>query len=124
MSMSVLQLKDYSPPAQQPETAPPKTGSAEKLRKQPHQGFAATVAVGLALAGLYVGGRIFNARRARRVAPAVIRVASLSQPSIAVKPATEPPIPAPVNRAAKPKTRPPVWSIVNPRPGETYLQVA
>src|SRR5262249_22299411 len=108
MSMSVLQLKDYSPPAQQAATAPPETGPAEKLRKQLYNGFAATVAIGLALAGLYVGGRIFNARRARRVAPAVIRMTSLSQPSSAVKPASEPPVPAPVNRAAKPKARPPV----------------
>jgi hypothetical protein len=126
MSMSILQLKDYRPATQQPEAAPAEADSAAKVRKQLHDGFAAIVAVGLALSCLYVGGRIVNARRAHRTAPAAIRVASLNQASVAPIPAARPPASSPVVRPSKPKTSTasPVWSIVNPRPGERYLQVA
>ena len=126
--MSVLHLKDYRPLAPKPESAPSEASASAKRRKQLHNGFAATVAIGLALASLYVGGRIVSARRAPRVASAVIRVAPLGQPAVATKPSNEPvaPAPAAVSRAAKPKTSnaSPSWNIVNPRPGEMYLQVA
>src|SRR5260370_16151283 len=119
MSMSVLHLKDYGPPSREAEMAPTPADSAAKLRKQLHNGFAATMAIGLALASLYVGGRIVSARRAPRITSAVIRVASM-------RPANEPVAPSLVTRTAKPKpsNTSPVWNIVNPRPGERYLQVA
>ena len=119
MSMSILQLKDYSQDVPQVEPTPAKTDSPADIRKKIHQGFAATVAIGLAIASIYVGGRIVSAKTTRRAAPVVIHVSSLSQP---VAPAKAVSMPSP---ALKPKdAAAPHWNIIEPRPGETYIQLA
>jgi cell division septation protein DedD len=77
-----------------------------KLRKTVFVGFAGTVTLGLCLAGWYVGGRVFAAEQH------VIRLSLTPPPSD--------PEPAP----AQTVNAKPVWNPVNPRLGETYLQLA
>ena len=70
--------------------------------------FAATITIGLALAGWYLGGRIFAAEK--------------THPAAIVKP-----VPT-VTVVAKPVEPPPAaasaWNTVDPQSGELYLQLA
>ncbi len=82
----------------------PEATPAAKLRKRVFVGFAGTITMGLVLGGWYVSSRILVAARP----PTITRLILPLPPS--------PPEPAPP-RPAKPMK-------VNPRPGETYLQLA
>lgn len=79
------------------------TESSEKLRKTVYIGFAATVAVTLAVAAVYIGGRVFAARPVDPAPVVVAKAAPAPAPAAAVvKP---PPIatPTPKAAAAEPK---------------------
>ncbi len=124
---------------------------AQKRAKQVFLGFAATVIVGLTLAGWYVGGRIFTAEKvhaatslnpARSVAPvpkaAPVVIAQPSTPVVAepvpevAQPepvALRPSAPAPVSPKAEPVAvlpadPTPAWRTIQPQSGELYLQLA
>lgn len=145
MSIGEL-LKSPEPPApgQKPAEA---LDPQAKLRKQALLGFVAIVAVGLALAGTYVGWRVFSGRAAKRASvaaavnvaparqevtkPAVVPAATSAASAAVAEPAKSAPVKKTVQAAepAKPKGSPvhPVQFVrrdVKPRPGETYLQVA
>jgi hypothetical protein len=77
-----------------------------KLRKTVFVGFAGTVTLGLCLAGWYLGGRVFAAEQH------VVRMTPTPPPSD--------PAPAP----AQPVKATAIWNPVDPRPGESYLQLA
>jgi SPOR domain len=85
--------------------------SAAKLRKQVFLQFGAMVVLGLALAGWYVGFRIFSGPREERVtAPVAITVAPPLPVPAAAKPVEKTAPPLPVAAAVKPveKTAPPL----------------
>jgi hypothetical protein len=78
--------------------------TAQKQTKRMFIGFAATITIGLAIAGWYVGGRIFAAEKAH---PIVIAKAVPSAPVI-----------------VKPTTSAQAWNTVDPKSGDLYLQLA
>ena len=82
---------------------------AQKQAKRVFIGFAATVTIGLAIAGWYVGGRILAAERAH---PVVI-AKPMQSAAVAVSP--EKPKPAAASQA---------WNTVDPQSGDLYLQLA
>src|SRR5437660_1638338 len=87
---------------------------AEVLRKQVFTGFAAIIAVGLAVAGLYIGGRLFARPRPQ---PRPLVVATVDHPP---KPSpVETSVPVPVLAPAAPSS-----TFVTPKIGEKYLQLA
>ena len=107
---------------------------AKKQAKRVFIGFAATVTIGLVIAGWYVGGRIFAAEKVH-AASAITRPVS-ALPVAAVAPTiaktfeatpVEEPVAVAAN-AAKPETAPaapaPVWNRVEPQSGDLYLQLA
>jgi len=83
--------------------APQESDPAEALRRRVYMGFAAIVAVGLALAGLYIGGRLFA------------RPKPLQEPLVVAAVAHPAPLPA---EAAS------VSTLITPQVGEKYLQLA
>ena len=96
---------------------------AQKQAKRVFIGFAATVTIGLALAGWYVGGRIFAAEKAHPVAIAK-PVAAARVIAAPVAPATiAEPVTVSVEKA-KPSDSAPTWNRVDPQSGELYLQLA
>lgn len=131
-----------------PEAADP----AEVLRKKVYIGFAATVAVGLALTGLYIGGRLFAKSSASHATPLAVKaVEQIAPPAVpqsiaqnetprpspfgtspkpalkteaAVKPAPAPPPASEPQPAAAAAPGQPAWNLATPKPGEKYLQVA
>lgn len=131
----------------QPEPAPA-VDPAEVLRKRVYAGFAATVAVGLALAGLYIGGRLFAKPSPRSIEPVAVKtvesavpqpVATVAAPVVAPSKTA---VPAAQTVSATPRPNPfavatpslapvaaaasvhPVLNFVTPQPGEKYLQLA
>jgi cell division septation protein DedD len=109
----------------QPDQETP-VDSAQKQAKRVFIGFAATVTVGLALAGWYVGGRIFAAEKAHPVAVVIAKPVPEAPPSASAPTATvitepvviEPEKPKPATEAA------PIWNAIEPQSGELYLQLA
>jgi hypothetical protein len=136
--------------APQPESARPQANAAEALRKKVYIGFAGSIAVALALAGLYVGGRVFAARPAPQsvavhnantvagpqkaaAAPSVASIpnaapdASVQPPKPPEAPASKPDPagPAPVQPAAQlPAPVQAARVLIDPKPNELYLQLA
>ena len=91
---------------------------AQKQAKQVFIGIAATITVGLALAGWYLGGRIFPSEKVHAAAiTKPVTVAPVIAPVIA-KAVEATPVVAPVTVDAS------VWDAVEPKPGELYLQLA
>jgi hypothetical protein len=83
---------------------------AQMQAKRVFIGFAATITIGLAVAGWYVGGRIFAAEK--------VHAAAIVQPiSSAPAPAVAKPV-EPATVAA------PAWNEVEPQSGDLYLQLA
>jgi hypothetical protein len=125
---------------------------SERLRKQVLGLFAATIALGLALGSLYLGVRIFTARRAIPVSRPVTTAAPVSvipttaqpRPQTAAEKPTETPVLRPAPKPVKPATvaAPPAAPPASPaakrkdsnlpfvrheanvHPGERYLQIA
>ena len=88
------------------EQPQPESNPQARLRKTVFVGFAGTITLGMCLAGWYLGGRVFAAEQH------IIRLLLPPPPS-------EPePVPAQTVKAK------PIWSPVDPRPGESYLQLA
>jgi cell division septation protein DedD len=96
---------------------------AQKQTKRVFIGFAATISIGLAIAGWYVGGRIFAAERTHPVAVAkAVQSAPVISEPVPVAAIAEP-VAIPLEKP-KPPAAPPVRVSVDPRPGEVYLQLA
>jgi cell division septation protein DedD len=97
---------------------------AQKQAKRVFIGIAATITVGLTLAGWYLGGRIFASEK--------VHAAPITKPAVAApviaKTIEAVPVPEPVIVAAetaKPTADgPPAWNKVDPQSGELYLQLA
>ena len=85
---------------------------AELLRKRVFMGFAAIMAVGLAVAGLYIGGRLFARPRPQHQPLMVATVEHPPKPS-----PVETGAPVPVSAPAGPTT------FITPKTGEKYLQL-
>jgi cell division septation protein DedD len=115
--ISIAQSVDDSTPAATPETP------EAKQRQLVVRAFAGTMALGLVLATLYVGGRIVSSRKAVNSSRSVVKVAAPVQDQEAARPAvaTVPPS-KPSKQLAS--TSLPVRRNVTPRPGEKYVQVA
>lgn len=112
---------------------------AKKRAKRVFVGFAATVTVGLALAGWYLGTRIIAVEKVHAAAivkPVVATPVPVPVPVTEIS-ATEPldedqvqdeqPASAPVAVAPvppRPAEAPPAWNTVAPQSGELYLQLA
>ena len=98
--------------------------TVQKQAKRVFIGIAATITVGLALAGWYLGGRIFASEK---VHAAAITKPAAAGPVIA-KTIEAVPVAEPVTVAAETaKTTadaPPAWNTVDPQSGELYLQLA
>jgi cell division septation protein DedD len=123
------------PAGVEPDPALRPADPAEVLRRQVYMGFSASVAVGLALAGLYIGGRVFaNATLPRE--PLVVATVVRPVPQV-VAPKPSPlqrAVPAPVTATAGRSlvasapalgaTVPAVPTLINPQAGERYLQLA
>jgi cell division septation protein DedD len=107
---------------------------AQKQSKRIFIGFAATISVGLVLAGWYVGGRIFAAEKGQPVAIAKPVPLGPRVPVIAKTTTSAPVITEPIAAAAiaepvaitpeQPKPAPRTQVSVDPRSGEVYLQLA
>ena len=110
---------------------------AQKRAKRVFVGFAATVTVGLALAGWYLGARIFAVEKVHAAAivkPVVATPVPVPVTEISAadpldedqvqdeQPAAEPVAVAPV--PPRPAEAPPAWNTVDPQSGELYLQLA
>jgi len=102
--------------------------TTQKQAKRVFIGIAATITVGLALAGWYVGGRIFASEK---VHAAAITKPAAAGPVIAKTieaiPVVEPVVVAAEVAAETPKPAadaPPVWNTIDPQSGEFYLQLA
>jgi cell division septation protein DedD len=96
---------------------PEATADPAKIQaKRVFIGFAATITIGLAVAGWYLGGRIFAAEK--------VHAAAIVQP-VSSAPAPAPVIakPVEVTEAAAP-IETPAWNTVDPQPGDLYLQLA
>lgn len=133
--------------APQPDTARPQANAAEALRKKVYMGFGGTIAIALALAGLYVGGRVFAARPAPQalavhnaniVAPPqkpaaatsltpIPKAAAVASVQSSKAPASKPdpagPAPAPP-AAQSPAPTQAARVLIDPKPNELYLQLA
>lgn len=124
----------------QPGPVPPQPDPAEMLRKRVYMGFAGIVAVGLAVAGLYIGGRLF-ARPKPLPQPLVAATVAHSAPQpVAPKPSPlQAAVPVRAEAAAKPAPaqNAPVLNapvpnapaqglpaLIDPKAGERYLQLA
>jgi SPOR domain len=89
---------------------------AEALRSRVYMSFAGSVAVGLAIAGLYIGGRLF----ARATLPQERRVVITGAASRPVVPKPSPLQPASaVNAPVRVSS-----TFIDPKAGEKYLQLA
>ena len=90
--------------------------SAKMQAKRVFIGFAATITIGLAVAGWYVGGRIFSAEK--------VHAAAIVLP-VSAAPAPVPVVakPVEVTEAAAP-IETPAWNTVEPQSGDLYLQLA
>jgi len=87
---------------------------AKMQAKRVFLGFAATITIGLAVAGWYVGGRIFAAEK--------VHAAAIVQP---VSSAAAPVVEKPVESVPTPSTaETPGWNTVEPQSGDLYLQLA
>ena len=107
---------------------------AKRQAKRVFIGFAATITIGLVIAGWYVGGRIFAAEKVH-AASAIARPVS-AVPVAAPAPVIAKPVEvvsvtesvAVAADSAKPETAPvapaPVWNRVEPQAGDLYLQLA
>ena len=141
----------------QPDAVPPESDSAEALRRRVYMGFAGIVTVGLALAGLYIGGRLFAQAQPKPQPLVVATIAHPAPQAVLPKPsplepqvrvqaktiaepvkATAEPVKVPSEQtvtaaepapASAPETKPDapfpsVLSLINPKAGEKYLQLA
>ena len=120
------------------EIQPNSETTADPARQQTKRvfiGFAATITIGLALAGWYVGGRIFAAEKvhvavavkAQPASPAPViakpvEATPVVEPVVSASPA-KPTLATPVEAAA-PSNVAPTWNTVDPQSGELYLQLA
>jgi cell division septation protein DedD len=86
--------------------------SATKQAKRVFIGFAATITIGLVIAGWYVGGRIFAVDKVHAAAAIAKPISS----TVEATPVAEP-VAVPTEAAA-------AWTRVDPQPGELYLQLA
>jgi cell division septation protein DedD len=124
-----------------PETS---ADSAKKQAKRVFIGFAATITIGLVIAGWYVGGRIFAAEKVHAAtaiakpvseAPAPVPAPAIAK-TVEAAPVAEP-VAVAVEKSkseeAKPETTPapgapsaaaPTWNTVEPQSGDLYLQLA
>jgi cell division septation protein DedD len=95
---------------------------AKMQAKRVFIGFAATITIGLAVAGWYVGGRIFAAEKVH--AAAIVKPVSTS-PAPPAAPAPAPVVAKPVEAVeAEVPVEAPTWNTVDPQPGDLYLQLA
>jgi len=99
-----------------PETP---ANTAQQQAKRVFIGIAATITVGLALAGWYLGGRIFASEKVHAAAitkPAATApvIAPVIAQTIEATPVVEPVTVAPAS----------AWDTVEPKSGELYLQLA
>ena len=110
---------------------------AQKRAKRVFIGFAATMIVGLTLAGWYVGGRIFSAEKVHAAtSPKPAPSAPITNAAPIVKALPAPVVTEPVAVETKPiavVTKPvavlpvaptPAWNTIDPQSGELYLQLA
>jgi cell division septation protein DedD len=103
----------------QPNPEIPPANTAQKQAKRVFIGIAATITVGLALAGWYLGGRIFASEKVhaaaitKPAAPAPVIAPVIAQ-TIEATPVVEPVTVAPAS----------AWDTVEPKSGELYLQLA
>jgi cell division septation protein DedD len=98
---------------------------AKMQAKRVFIGFAATITIGLTVAGWYVGGRIFAAEKVHAagivqpVSPAPAQVSAPAPVPVLAKPVEAAvPVEAPVEAPAS------AWNTVDPQPGDLYLQLA
>jgi cell division septation protein DedD len=100
-----------------PETP---ANTAQQQAKRVFIGIAATITVGLALAGWYLGGRIFETEKVhaaaitKPIALAPVAPAPIIVKSVEATPVVEPVTVAPVS----------AWDTVEPKTGDLYLQLA
>lgn len=94
-------------------------------------GFAATITIGLALAGWYVGGRIFTGEKvhaaviAKPVSPATpIAIPAVVTAKPVESEAIEEPVVTPAEQPKPAGPEPVTWNMVDPQSGELYLQLA
>jgi cell division protein FtsN len=90
--------------------------TAQKQAKRVFIGIAATITVGLTLAGWYLGGRIFASEKVHAAVPVIAKTIEATPvvESVAVG-----------GETAKPTADPtPAWNTVDPKSGELYLQLA
>ena len=122
----------------QPDPEMPAAEPAQKAQKTQAKrvfiGFAATITVGLAIAGWYVGGRILAAEKAH--AATVVKATAVKTAPVVNQPVVTPPKsepvavqaekakPAPPTTTLKPSDPAPGWNTVDPKSGELYLQLA
>lgn len=92
--------------------------------------FGVTTILGFALAGWYVGGRIFAIEKVH-AAPAPKTLTAVPVPAAPVAQAEAAPIPLAEPKPAEPKPAEPnpagaapSWNAVDPQAGETYIQLA
>jgi hypothetical protein len=128
-----MALAEYLEGQKSVQTAASPTGSAGKLRKRVFVQFGVMIALGLGLAGWYVGYRVFTARAAQPPAPIVVvkPIPVVAPLPVEAKPVELPAPVAPVVPVAKPvvaKTETPRRPFsrrdASPRAGEKYLQIA
>ena len=109
----------------------------KKQAKRVFIGFAATITVGLVIAGWYVGGRIFAAEKVHAATAIAKPVSDVPVPATTIAKTVEAPpvaesvavaVEKPKSENAEPETTPvpaaPTWNTVEPQSGDLYLQLA
>ncbi len=120
-----LQPAALAPP---PKSAQPTRDASEALRKRVLIGFGGIMAIGLAVAMVYIGGRVFAARATHRVPvqvalkPAASPVEPIPPIAVVTSPveAPQPAASGPASSEPAPGSRP----LIDPKQGELYLQLA
>jgi cell division septation protein DedD len=93
--------------------------SATKQAKRVFIGLAATITIGLVIAGWYVGGRIFAVDKVHAAAAIAKPISSTVEATPVAEPVT---IPHETPKTSDAATA--AWNTVDPQPGELYLQLA
>ena len=105
-----------------PETPP---NVAQMQAKRVFIGFAGTVIVGLALAGWYVGGRMFAAQKVHAASTALTPVVAPVAKKALSAPVMESQVAVAVERdVVHAMKEAHAWNTVDPQSGELYLQLA
>jgi len=97
--------------------------TAQKQAKRVFIGIAATITVGLTLAGWYLGGRIFASEKVHAAAVTKLGAAPVIAKTIEAVPVAEP-VTVAADTAKSTADAPPAWNTVVPQSGELYLQLA